>query len=44
MTVTDDLESTDRPADGDGSGTSEYDMGCYEAPRLLPMGTVIVVQ
>lgn len=42
--VTDDLESTVRPADGDGSGTSEYDMGCYEAGRFIPPGTAIVVQ
>jgi hypothetical protein len=41
--ITTDLELKDRPADGNGNGTAEFDIGCYEADWLIPGGTLILV-
>ncbi|MDD5707851.1 MAG: choice-of-anchor Q domain-containing protein, partial [Kiritimatiellae bacterium] len=40
--LTDDLDGSERPQDGNGNGTREYDIGCYEAGP--PSGTLILLR
>ena len=42
--LTNDLEWTVRPLDGNRNGSGETDIGCYEFMPILSKGTILIVR